>query len=94
MEKWIEVDGKDSGEVRLIAISTCGWCRKCRRFFESLDISYKYIYVDLLPPEEKDLFKQTELKPYNARMTYPTVIINDKVVIGYEEDQIKEALEL
>lgn len=94
MEKWIEVDGKDSGNVRLIAISTCGWCRKCRRLLESYEIQYKYIYVDLLPPDEKDQFKQTELKPYNARMTYPTVIIKEKVIIGYEEDQIKEALGL
>jgi glutaredoxin-like protein NrdH len=36
-----------------------------------------------------------EVKKYNPRLTFPTIIIDgDRVIIGFQEDEIKKALEL
>ena len=40
-------------KVFLFALSTCGWCRRSREFFESNDVAYEYIYVDLLMGDER-----------------------------------------
>jgi glutaredoxin len=36
-----------------------------------------------------------ELQQWNPRRNFPTIVIDDKVVIvGYQEDRLREALEL
>ena len=39
--------------VILYALSTCGWCRRTRRFLESHEVAFEYIYVDLLMGDER-----------------------------------------
>jgi glutaredoxin len=35
-----------------------------------------------------------DVKKFNPRCSFPTVIIGDKVIVGYKEKEIKEALGL
>ncbi len=35
-----------------------------------------------------------EVKKFNPSCSFPTVIIGDKVIVGYKEKEIKEALGL
>jgi hypothetical protein len=35
-----------------------------------------------------------DVKKFNPRCSFPTVIIGDDVIVGYKEDKIKEALGL
>ncbi|MBN2722696.1 MAG: glutaredoxin family protein [Deltaproteobacteria bacterium] len=92
MVEWSTVDGRNAGNISLIALSTCGWCRKCKRLLEKEGVAFRYIYVDLIPSEHKNRFKETELKPWNPRLTYPTLIVNEQAIIGFEEDDIRKAL--
>jgi glutaredoxin len=85
-------DGEDKGKIMLYALSTCGWCRKTKELLEELDVSYDYIFVDLLDDSEKDDV-MNEVKKWNPRCSFPTLVLNDKIVItGFREDEIKEAL--
>ncbi len=78
--------------IMLFALSTCVWCRKTRRLLEDLGVPYEYIYVDLLSSQDEPQVMK-ELDKYNPGRTYPTIVIDgDKVIVGFREDQIKDAL--
>jgi hypothetical protein len=47
--------------------------------------------VDLLEGEERKLILE-DIKKINPRCSFPTLIIGDKVIVGFKENDIKEAL--
>jgi glutaredoxin len=78
----------------LYALSTCGWCKKTKQFLDDLGVEYSYIFTDYLVGEEKDNVLD-EVRKYNPRCSFPTIVINDKkTIVGFREDEIKEALNL
>ena len=86
------VEGKDKGDVMLYAISTCVWCKKTKRLLNQLGVKYDYIFVDLLEGEDKKNVEK-EVEKYNPRCSFPTLVINESdCIVGYKEDQIREAL--
>jgi glutaredoxin-like protein NrdH len=80
-------------KVTLYAISTCGWCKKTKRFLEENGVEYKCYDVDLLEGEEKEKARE-EVARYNPRRSYPTMVVDDTVVLGFDEDRLREVLGL
>jgi glutaredoxin len=88
---WERVPGKNKGKVLLYALSTCGWCAKTKELLKNLGVEFSFMYVDLLEKEEmQKVF--TEVEKYNPRLSFPTVLINDKTIVGFQEKEIREAL--
>ncbi|MCE7699149.1 MAG: glutaredoxin family protein [Methanobacterium paludis] len=86
------VDGENKGKLVLFALSTCQWCKKTRMLIEELGTEYDYIYVDLLKGDERTEIVE-EIKKWNPQLSFPTLVINDeKVIVGFKEDEIKENL--
>jgi glutaredoxin len=86
------VKGKNKGKILLYALSTCGWCKKTKEFLNKLGVEYSYIFVDLVNDSEKDKVMD-DVRNWNPRCSFPTVVINDeKCIVGYKEDEIKEAI--
>lgn len=86
------VEGENRGDIVLYALSTCGWCRKTRELLEQMGVGYSYVYVDLLSREEKEKVRQEVMK-WNSRGSFPTIVIdNERSVVGFSEDKIREAL--
>jgi glutaredoxin-like protein NrdH len=54
-------------------------------------ITFDYIDVDLLQGEDKQRILQ-EVEQYNPNRSFPTIIIGDNIIIGFREDDIREAL--
>lgn len=79
--------------VKLYALSTCGWCKKTKRFFESNNIDYECVDVDLIEGEEKERVMQ-EVAAYNPRRSFPTCIVDGTAVIGFDQDRLREVLGL
>ena len=78
----------------LYALSTCGWCKKTKGFLDDLGVEYNFIYTDYLDGDEKERIMD-EVRKWNPRCSFPTIIINDKkVIVGFREDEIKEALRI
>ncbi len=80
--------------VHLYALSTCGWCRKTKQFFEDHRVDYTFDDVDLLGDAERDVAEERvqQLNPWGS---YPTVVVDDsEVVLGFDEDRLKQLLEL
>ena len=81
-------------KVRFFALSTCGWCKKTKRFLDAHNVNYEIDYVDLLSGAEKARI-MAEMERWNPRRTFPTVVIDDReVVIGFQEDRLREVLGL
>ena len=88
------VEGENKGKIMLYALSTCGWCRKTKELLTELGVEFDFIYVDYLEGNDKDNTME-EIKEWNPRCSFPTLVINDqKCIVGYKEDKIKEALGL
>ena len=88
------INGQNKGDILLYAISTCGWCKKAKKFLKSLGVEYRYIDVDMLNPDEKEKINGEVMK-WNPQRNYPMMVINnEKCIVGYKEDEIKEALHL
>ena len=80
--------------VKLYALSTCGWCRKTKAFLDENEIAYDLVYVDLLDGEEKDQVL-AEVRKWNPRSSFPTVVVDDKEsVAGFKKEQLQEVLGL
>jgi glutaredoxin-like protein NrdH len=86
------VTGKNKGNIMLYALSTCVWCKKTKRLLNDIGVDYYYIDVDLLNTDEKEKTKQ-EIMRWNPSCSFPTLVIdNEKCIVGYKENEIKEAL--
>lgn len=89
----ITIKGKDQGKVMLFALSTCGWCKKTKALLRDLGVMYSYIDVDLVEGSEKKEVMDEVMK-WNPVCSFPTLVINNKCIVGFKEDQIKEALKV
>ena len=78
-------------DVKVYALSTCGHCKKAKQLLNDCDISYDSVEVDLLDGDERKAVLE-DVKALNPRCSFPTIRIGDKVIVGYREDEIKEAL--
>jgi len=85
------VKGENRGEIVLFALSTCGWCKKTKRLLNELSIEYYYVDVDLLKGDEREKTLK-EMESFNPRRTFPTLVIDDKGIVGFKEERIKEVL--
>jgi glutaredoxin len=84
---------KDRPEVKIFSLSTCSHCKAAKKFLGECTIKYEFIDVDLLEGDERRAIID-DVKKFNPRCSFPTVIIGDKVIVGYKEKEIKEALGL
>jgi len=83
----------DQPKVFLYALSTCGHCRSTKKFLDANDVEYDFVDVDLLPKDEKTKALE-EVGKVNPQYAFPTIIIGEKVIVGYREVEIREALGL
>jgi glutaredoxin-like protein NrdH len=83
----------DQPKVFLYALSTCGHCRNTKRLLDDNKVQYDFVDVDLLPKDEMNKVLD-EVRKLNPQVAFPTVLIGDKVIVGYRELEILEALGL
>jgi glutaredoxin-like protein NrdH len=87
----VHVSGIEAGQVILFALSTCVWCKKTKQLLDDLHVAYDYEYVDLLQGSDRDLAVET-VRKWNNTCSFPTLIIHNKCIVGYDEKEIREAL--
>jgi glutaredoxin len=80
-------------QVTLYALSTCGWCRRVKDLFNANNIEYDYIDVDLCVGQEREE-AINQVQKLNPRVSFPTIQIDDSVVVGFDEEKIKQLLEI
>ena len=92
--KFEKVKGINKGDIKLFALSTCIWCKKTKDLLNKIGCQYEYIYVDQLNETDREIAMK-QIRKWNPRSSFPTVVINNKIcIIGFKEDEIKEALNI
>lgn len=79
--------------VKMYTLSTCSHCKEVKNFLDKCTVKYEFRDVDLLTGEERQAVIE-EVKKLNEECSFPTIIIGDKVIIGFKEKEIREALHL
>ena len=76
----------------LYALSTCGWCAKTKDLLRQMGVAFDFVYVDLLEGQDQDDTIQT-VEKWNPSGSFPILVINNsKCIIGFREQEIREAL--
>lgn len=80
-------------DVKLYALSTCIHCRNTKEFLDECGIDYECVNVDKVDAEQRKALLE-EVKKINPNCSFPTIIIGDKIIVGFKKEEIKEALDL
>lgn len=79
--------------IKLYTLSTCSHCSRTKRFFQENGIEMEFVDVDLLSGAEREQVME-EVKKLNPDCSFPTICINDTVIVGFNEEKLKQALKL
>lgn len=79
--------------VKVYALSTCPYCRMTRRYLDENGVEYDVTEVDLLEGEEKEA-AVAEVKQISGGASFPVVVIDENVIVGFNKARIKELLSL
>ena len=79
--------------IRIYTLSTCGQCRAAKKFLNDHGVVYHCTDVDLISGDERKAAIE-EVKKVNPGCSFPTILIGEKVVVGFNEPAIREALGL
>lgn len=80
-------------KVKMFTLSTCSHCKATKKFMADNNIEFEFVDVDLLTGEEREKILEEVVK-YNPNRSFPTIIIGDKVIVGFQEKAIREVLNI
>jgi len=83
---------KKSRDITILTLSTCMWCKKCKAWLNERDIQFRYVDVDKINFEEKSKIMDYLRGKYQSRISYPFMICDDEVVVGYNPNKYEELL--
>lgn len=78
-------------EIEFYGLSTCMWCKKTKAYLDEKKIEYTHVFVNELEGEEKEKVR-ARVRELNPAMSFPTVKIGDKIIIGHHPEEMEEAL--
>lgn len=78
--------------IKLFTLSTCPWCRKTKQLLLDKGIEFTTLEVDTLAAEEQENALK-EVDRLAARRSFPILVVDNRVIQGYREKEILEAIE-
>ncbi len=78
--------------IKIYSLSTCGHCRQAKKLLDEMGAEYSSVEVDRLEGEERSR-AISEVRKINAALSFPTIVIGERVIAGNRENLIREALE-
>jgi len=78
-------------KVKIYTLSTCSHCKAAKKFLIDNGVSFESTDVDLLSSSERTNILE-EVVRYNPQRSFPTIIIDKKIIVGFREQEIREAL--
>jgi len=77
--------------VKLYSLSTCTFCQAIKKMLTDLKIEHEAVDADMLVDDERTALVD-ELRQINPSCSFPTVRVDDTVIIGFKVQEIKEAV--
>ena len=75
-------------KVELYTTDVCPWCHKAKEFFDENKIKYKEKNVEKHPELAAELLEKS------GQMGVPVITIDDKIIIGFNKDRLKNTLKI
>jgi len=99
MFDWLQFEkhegSRNGHDVIVLALSTCGFCKRGLEFLDKHDISYRYVYIDTLPKEQRRKVAEEFKEKFKQRGLYPTLIVDeDDFQLGFIEKAWAKSLGL
>ena len=89
----VEVKGSnDIRDILIFTLSTCMWCKKCKRWLAERDIRFRYVDVDKIQFSQKSQILDYLREKYPSRVSYPFMICDEDHVVGYDPDRYEELM--
>ncbi|MFX1346968.1 MAG: glutaredoxin family protein [Promethearchaeota archaeon] len=90
-----KVDGEKgtNDNILIFTLSTCMWCKKCKTFLNDRNMTYRYVDVDKIEPQDKSKILNHLKNTYQERISYPFLVCEKGFVIGYNPNKYEELLE-
>jgi glutaredoxin len=80
-------------DIQVFSLSTCSHCKATKKLLADCTVKYEFVEVDLLKGEERAAILE-DVRKFNPKCSFPTIIIGNTVIVGFKEKEIKEALGL
>jgi len=77
----------------MYTLSTCSHCKATKKFLKDIGIDFECTDVDLLQGSERDNVLK-EVAKCNPQLSFPTIVIGNKVIVGFREENIRQALSI
>lgn len=77
--------------IKVYALTTCPWCKKVKAFLADEGIPFDVVDVDIAVGQVQEQ-ALAEVERLTGKRSFPVTIINDRVILGYKPEEIKEAL--
>lgn len=89
----MKVEGENkSKEIQIFTLSTCMWCKKCKRYLDDKNVEYSYIDMDKIQYAHKKQILDFLRATYKERISYPFLICDDKAIVGYNPEKYDKML--
>ncbi len=79
--------------IQLYSLTTCGHCKMTKKLLKECQAEFNFTDVDALSKEDRKAVLE-KIKKINPRCSFPTLVIGDKVIVGFKEHEIREALDI
>ena len=87
---YTKIDKKNVCDIKIFALSTCGWCKKTKQYLKDLGLEFSYVDVDTLTGKERDNV-ETELAKWNPDLSFPTIVVNNsECIVGFQPDKLEK----
>lgn len=71
--------------IKIYSLPTCSWCQKAKKYFSLNNFEYTDINI------QEDEAAGDEMERISGQDSVPVIVINDKVIIGFDKAAIDEA---
>jgi glutaredoxin-like YruB-family protein len=75
-------------KVVMYSTPTCYYCNRAKEFFDDYNISYEAFNV------QSDLEKRKEMMERSGQMGVPIIFVDDVMVKGFDEEELRKLLEI
>ena len=83
----------DPSAIVLYGLQTCSHCKAVRALLHKREVVFRTVFVDMLVGDERsDTLRR--LRGINPSVSFPTLVIGEKTIVGFKEKEIEAALEL
>jgi len=84
---------KAGGRLRVVTLSTCGFCKKGLRYLEAGGYEFRYADLDQMSPERRKEIKGELKSRYGNIPIFPVLIIDESEAInGFVEEKWEKRL--